>query len=52
MPRNAVARPPGYDDLLDAYDDETRGARATNPTTLRTKIRKFLAEFDVSVTSF
>jgi hypothetical protein len=50
--RNAVARPPGYDDLLDAYDDETRGVRATNPTTLRTKIRKFLAEFDVSVTSF
>jgi len=52
MPRNAVARPAGYDDLWDAYDDETRGARPTNPTTLRKKMQKFLAEFDVAVTSF
>lgn len=52
MPRNAIERPPGYDDLYDEYADEFEYAKPTNPTILRTKIRKFLAEFDVTTTSF
>ena len=51
MPRRIIV-PDDFDDLREDYYEEIAYERPTNPTVLRTRIRKFLAEHDVTTSSF